>query len=58
MTGRGPMRTTFAVGKLTRTTTEIVVVEPEPAPILGPWVMRALVRSTGRHPSTASATIH
>ena len=44
------MRTTFLVGRLTPKSTEIVVTEGShsPAPIPGPWSLRALVRSSTR----------
>ncbi len=40
------MRTTFLVGKLTPKSTEMVVAESRrsPAPIPGPWTLRAVVR--------------
>ena len=51
------MRTTFAVGKLTRSTAEMVVVEPKRAPLAGPWLLRALVRAA-RPRRVANATVH
>lgn len=54
------MRKTFAVGRLTPKTTEIVMVREEDAddrerpPFPGPWTLEALVRA--RRPPTAHAT--
>ncbi len=40
------MRVTFAIGRLTDRSTEIVVMESkERPPIPGPWTLQALVRS-------------
>ena len=49
------MRTTFVVGKLTPKSTEIVVAESRrsPAPIPGPWTLRAVVRPSYRPVSLA-----
>ncbi len=47
------MRTTFLVGRRTQRSTEIVVVDGErPAPIPGPWSLRAVVRRRKDPPST------
>jgi hypothetical protein len=47
-TGTGP-RKTFVVGRSTTRGTELVVAESlhTPAPIPGPWTLRALVRPSG-----------
>jgi hypothetical protein len=39
-------RRTFVVGRLTRRTTEIQYVDPGPAPLPGPWALKAVVRGT------------
>jgi hypothetical protein len=46
---RERMRTTFLVGRLTPGSTEMVVAGSlrTPAPIPGPWTLRALVRVPG-----------
>ncbi len=47
------MRTTFLVGRVTRTSAEMVVVEGVGSPpIPGPWTLKALVR-----PSPHSASV-
>lgn len=49
------MRRTFAVGRVSRTSTEIVWVEAEEAPAFpGPWRVRAVVRETDPRGSSAS----
>lgn len=37
-------RRTFAVGRLTPRAREIQYVEPAPAPLPGPWALKAVVR--------------
>ncbi len=37
-------RRTFAVGRWTPRTREIEFVEPRPAPLRGPWSLKAVVR--------------
>ncbi len=45
LAGTRTARTTFLVGRLTRGSAQIVVVEgSQPPPIPGPWTLRALVR--------------
>ena len=54
------MRTTFLVGRLTPKSAEIVVVEDAgPAPIPGPWSLRALVRPSKPRPAwPENTTVH
>jgi hypothetical protein len=56
------MRTTFLVGRVTRTGAEMVVVEGvAPPPIPGPWTLKALVRPSLRSssiPPGSNLTIH
>ncbi len=48
------MRRTFVVGRVSRTSTEIVWVEADEAPSFpGPWRVAAVVRSSG--PSATAA---
>lgn len=51
------MRTTFAVGKLTRKTAEMVVMEPMRPRLVGPWLLRAVVRAARPAPATTK-TVH
>jgi hypothetical protein len=38
------VRTTFAVGRVNRTATEVRLVAEHPAPFAGPWCLRGVVR--------------
>lgn len=40
-------RRTFAVGRLTPRTREIQYVQARPAPLPGPWALKAVVRAAG-----------
>jgi hypothetical protein len=46
-------RRTFAVGRVTPRTREIQYVEPRPAPLPGPWALKAVVRE-----GTRAARLH
>lgn len=57
------MRTTFAVGRLTPRSAEIVLLDDtrEPAPFPGPWKLRALVsqlRTRRSRKEKAASRIH
>ena len=43
----GRERTTFAVGRVDRKTTEIQLPEDAESPIPGPWAVKAIVRAPG-----------